>query len=218
MTDTDRSINILIADDHDIFIEALVALLQDTRVVNVLATAGTGRGAVQLVADHPTADVLVLDLSMPDMDGVAALLELRQRKSTIPVLILTQEDSGGMIARAMKAGATGYVLKTAGRDEFLTAIRTVASGAEFMSEAAKAALIRKATGRTDTGIPVHLTRAELEILRHVANGNTTKEIAEVLHISPFTVETHRRNLLQKLGLRNVAALVRYAIENGLVDG
>lgn len=216
MTIMNEPLNILIADDHEIFIEALVALLQDSHSVNVLATAGTGHQALKLLDDHPSADVLVLDISMPDMDGIMALEELRRRKRTIPVLMLTQEDAGGMIAKAMKAGASGYVLKTAGRDEFLTAIRTVASGQEYLSEAAKAALISKATGRTSDGSAVHLTRAELEILRHVANGQTTKEIAAILNISPFTVETHRRNLLQKLGLPNAAALVRYAIENGLV--
>ncbi|MBK6291768.1 MAG: response regulator transcription factor [Ignavibacteria bacterium] len=210
-------LNILIADDHDIFIEALVSLLQDSAEINVLATASTGQDAVRLVEEHPEADVLVLDISMPMMDGIEALAEIRKSKNMIPVLMLTQEYAGGTISRAMKAGASGYVLKTAGRDEFMLAIATVARGEEYISDAAKASLIQRVTGKKEAGENIPLTRAELEVLRLVANGKTTKEIAEQLFVSPFTVETHRRNLLQKLSLRNAAALVRYAIENGLAD-
>jgi DNA-binding NarL/FixJ family response regulator len=209
--------NILIADDHDIFIEALASLLDDTGEIHVVATASNGKEAVRLVEEHPDVDVLVLDISMPVMDGVEALAELRRRKCLIPVLMLTQELSGGTIARAMKAGAAGYVLKTAGREEFLTAIRTVAAGSEYISEEAKTSLILRLTGRKTPGEQIPLTRREHEVLKLVAAGRTTNEIAEALFISAYTAETHRRNLLQKLGLRNAAALVRYAIEHGLAD-
>jgi DNA-binding NarL/FixJ family response regulator len=117
----------------------------------------------------------------------------------------------------MKAGAAGYVLKTADREEFLAAIRTVASGGEYISDYAKAALIARLTGRQLEGEAPVLTRRELEIIKLIAAGKRTSEIAEALFISTYTVETHRRNLLQKLKLRNVADLVRFAIENGLSD-
>jgi DNA-binding NarL/FixJ family response regulator len=208
-------LHILIADDHEIFIEALVSLLRDTTEIDVLATGSNGQDALRLVEDHPDADLLVLDVSMPVMDGIDALTELRKRKITIPVLMLTQEYSGAVISRAMKAGASGYLLKTAGRDEFIAAITTVAAGGEYMSSSAKETLLNRLTGRKDGEDTVPLTRAELGVLRLVAAGKTTKEIAEALFISPFTAETHRRNLLQKLKLRNTAELVRYAIENGL---
>ena len=210
-------INILIADDHDIFTDALVALLTDTGEISVVATASSGAEAVRLAEEHPGLALLVLDVSMPGMDGIEALQELRRRKCLIPVLMLTQEASAATIARAMKAGASGYVLKTSGRDEFLEAIRSVAAGGEHLSTEAKEVLLTTLTGRPHVGGAPKLTRRELEVLRLIASGITTNAIAEKLFISPHTVETHRRNLLQKLELKNAAALVRYAMERGLVD-
>ena len=208
-------INILIADDHDIFIEALSSLLSDTGEITVVATGSNGEEAVRLVEEHPGVDVLVMDVSMPVMDGIDALAEIRRRRIAIPTLMLTQEFAGGTIARAMRNGAAGYVLKTAGRDEFLTAIRTVAAGGQHISESAKDSLIAQLSGRKSAGTPPTLTKRELEVLKLVAAGMTTAQIAETLFISTYTAETHRRNLLQKLGLKNAAGLVRYAIENGL---
>lgn len=214
----DTMINILIADDHEIFIEALSSLLSDSGEITVVATGSNGEEAVRLVENHPEADLLVLDVSMPVMDGIDALAEIRRRRIAIPTLMLTQEFAGGTIARAMKNGASGYVLKTAGRDEFLTAIRTVAAGGQHISESAKDSLIAQLSGRKAPGAAPTLTKRELEVLKLVAAGMTTAQIATALFISSYTAETHRRNLLQKLGLKNAAGLVRYAIENGLVDG
>jgi DNA-binding NarL/FixJ family response regulator len=208
-------INILIADDHEIFVQALVSLLDDSGEVRVLGTASNGEAVLPLVEKHPDVDLLILDISMPLMDGVETLTELRRRHCNIPALMLTQESSGTTITRAMKAGAAGYVLKTAGREEFLTAIRTVAGGGEYISEEAKDTLIAQLTGRKAQVEQVPLTRRELEVLKLVAAGRTTNEIAETLFISAYTAETHRHNILQKLGLKNAAGLVRYAIEHGL---
>ena len=210
-------INIILADDHEIFIQALASLLDDSGEVRVVGTAANGRDVLLLVEEHPDIDVLVLDITMPVMDGVATVEELRRRNSTIPVLMLTQESSGGTISRALKAGATGYVLKTAGSDEFITAIRTVASGSDYIDERAKEALIAQLTGRSSEPEQAPLTRRELEVLKLIVAGRTSKELAEELYISTYTADTHRRNLLQKLGLKNVASLVRYAVEHGLVD-
>lgn len=210
-------IRILIADDHEIFTDALVTMLTDSGEIHVVATAGNGEEAIRLLDEHPDVDVLVLDVSMPVMDGIDALLELRRNRCTLPALMLTQESSGGTIARAMRAGASGYVLKTSGRDEFLAAIRTVAAGGDHIAGSAKDALVAKLTGRSTRNETPPLTRRELEVLRLISLGRTTAQIAEELFISTNTVETHRRNLLQKLNLSNVAVLVRYAVEHGLLD-
>jgi DNA-binding NarL/FixJ family response regulator len=211
-------INILIADDHDIFADALAALLSDTGEITVVGVASNGQEALRLIDEHPEAELIVLDIQMPVMDGIETVVELRRRRSTLPVLMLTQEAAGGTIARAMKGGASGYVLKTADRNEFLAAIRTVAAGGEYISESAKETLITTLTGRHADSEEASLTRRELEVLKLVAAGMTTSQIAEQLFISAYTVETHRRNLLQKLDLKNAAGLVRYAIEHGLADG
>jgi DNA-binding NarL/FixJ family response regulator len=210
-------LKILIVDDHSIFSDALISLLNDRGSVEVTATATSGREGLDLVGRHPDTDVLVLDVSMPGMDGVDVLLELRRRRSAVPVLMLSQELSSGTIMRAMKAGTSGYVLKTAGYDEFLTAITAVAGGREYLSDAAQSALIAGLTGRSSRVGEPHLTRREIDVIRLIASGNTTGEIAERLFISAMTVETHRRNLMQKLQLKNVAGLVRYAMEQGLAE-
>lgn len=208
---------ILIADDHTIFVTALSSLLSVSGTIRVAGTAENGPAALRLVMDNPSADVLLLDVSMPEMDGVAVLTELRRRHVTMPVLMLSQELAGATIARAMKAGASGYVLKTAEYDELMTAIDDVAAGRQYLSPSVQVALIAVMTGRHSEINPPRLTRRELEILKLVASGHTTNQIAEQLFISRLTVETHRHNLMRKLGLTNVAGLVRYAMERNLCD-
>jgi DNA-binding NarL/FixJ family response regulator len=210
-------INILIADDHAIFAEALSTVLNASGRTTVTAVASNGAEAIALAEEHPDTDVLVLDVAMPGMDGIEVLQELRRRAIAIPALMLSQELIGSTIARAMKAGAAGYVLKTAGYEEFLVAIAEVAAGREYLSEGAKAAVIAGLSSRRSATDAVHLTRREREILTLIAGGRTTGEIAAILFISGLTVETHRHNLMRKLGLRNVAGLVRYAMEHGLAD-
>jgi len=210
------TIRVILADDHDLFVEGLTALLQDAPHIHFVGTASNGEEAVDLASEHTNADIFIMDLSMPKMDGIQAARELKKRKCRIPILALTQNDDGGSVSRAMKAGFVGYILKTASRDEFVEAIQTVASGEQYFSDRAKDALIFSMTGR-ERPDKVALTKREKEILKLITAELTTNEIAETLFISPYTVETHRKNLIQKLGVRNLAGLVRYAVEHGLMD-
>jgi DNA-binding NarL/FixJ family response regulator len=210
-------ITILIVDDHAIFVKALSSLLSVSGNIHVAGTASNGREALSLVEQNPSADVLLLDVSMPEMDGVEVVAELRRRKVLLPVLMLSQEYTGATIARAMKAGAAGYVLKTADYEELIGAIAEVAQGRDYLGPAAQAALVAMMTGRQSEINPPRLTRRELEILKLVASGQTTNQIAATLFISALTVETHRHNLMTKLGLKNVAGLVRYAMEKGMLE-
>lgn len=210
-------INVLIVDDHDLFVEGLTALLADAPHIRFVGVASNGLEAVKLAEAHPHADLIIMDISMPEMDGIQATKELKKRKCPIPVLALTQNDDGGSVTRAMKAGMSGYILKTANRSEFVEAIQMVASGEQYFSDRAKDALIFSMTGRESPNGPTMLTRREKEILRLIAEELTTNEIADKLFLSPYTVETHRKNLIQKLGVRNVAGLVRYAVERGLME-
>lgn len=209
-------IRVILADDHDLFIEGLTALLQDAPHIHFIGTASDGEEAVGLAEANPDADIFIMDLSMPKMDGILAARELRKRKCPIPILALTQNDDGGSVSKAMKAGMVGYILKTATRDEFVEAIQKVAAGEQYFSDRAKDALIFSMTGRERLE-NVQLTKREREILKLITNELTTNEIAEALFISPYTVETHRKNLIQKLGVRNLAGLVRYAVEHGLME-
>ncbi|MCB0713875.1 MAG: response regulator transcription factor [Ignavibacteriae bacterium] len=212
-----KTIHVLIADDHHLFIQGLTALLDETPDICFLGFASNGVEALELAETHPDADLFIMDLSMPEMDGIKTTAELKKRKSHIPVLALTQNDDGGSVARAMKAGVAGYILKTASREEFVDAIYTVASGGNYFSPLATNALVLSMTGKEQGGTKnvEALTEREKEILILIANELTTNEIAEQLFISPYTVETHRKNLIQKLSVRNVAGLVRYAVEHGL---
>ena len=210
------TINVIIADDHDLFIEGLTALLHDAPHIHFAGVASNGIEAVELAGQHPEADLFIMDISMPQMDGIQAMKELKKRKCAIPILALTQNDDGGSVSRAMKAGVSGYILKTANRDEFVEAIQTVAGGEQYFSNKAKDAVIFSLTGHERPG-KIELTKREREILKLIANEMTTNEIADQLFISPYTVETHRKNLIQKLGVRNLAGLVRYAVEHGLME-
>ncbi|MGE3802209.1 MAG: response regulator [Candidatus Kapaibacterium sp.] len=207
-------LKILIADDHELFIEGLIALLSDAADITFSGIAHNGLEAIELANLHPDADLFIMDISMPKMDGIEAMKELKRMKSTIPILALTQNSDGGSVAKAMKAGASGYIIKTSGKSEFLDAIRAVAAGEQHFSPSATTALISTMTGREEQ---TALTRREREILKLIAAELTTNEIAEKLFISPYTVETHRKNLIQKLNVRSLAGLVRYAVEHGLAD-
>ena len=207
-------LNILIADDHELFIEGLMALLADAPDISFAGIAHNGLDAIELAKAHPDASLFIMDISMPKMDGIEAMKELKRLKSPIPILALTQNSDGGSVAKAMKSGAAGYIIKTSGKEEFLDAIRTVASGEQHFSPAATTALISTMTGREQQ---TTLTKREKEILKLIAAELTTNEIADKLFISPYTVETHRKNLIQKLNVRSLAGLVRYAVEHGLTE-
>lgn len=211
-----KTINIIIVDDHDLFVEGLVALLDDTPRFRFIARASNGEEALELVGAHPEVDLVIMDITMPVMDGIAATREMRRRKIPVPILGLTQNDDGGSITRAVRAGMQGYVLKTAGRQEFISAIEKVAAGEQFYSDAAKNTILFSLAGQRKEG-PDTLTGREKEVLHLIADELTTQEISEKLFISPYTVETHRKNLIRKLGVKNVAGLIRYACEHGLLD-
>lgn len=208
-------INILIADDHEIFIEALESLLTDSGGVHIVAKAANGRDAIRLIEQHPEIDLAVLDVAMPIMSGIEAAEELKKRRPALPIMMLTQEYNGIVISRALRAGAAGYILKTASRTEFLEAIQTVAAGGIHVCKDANESLIAHMTTHAFPETVAVLTRREREVLKLIAAGHTTHEIAATLFISEYTAETHRRNLLRKLDLRNTADLVRYAVKNGL---
>ncbi|MBS1913034.1 MAG: response regulator transcription factor [Bacteroidetes bacterium] len=213
-----KAINILIADDHQMFVDGLTALLSDAEDVNVVGTAVNGADAVALVGRHPEADILIVDISMPVMDGISATRAIRKDGSGMKILALTQNADSGSITRAVKAGVDGYVIKTSKKEEFLEAIRTVAAGEQYFSEHVKNALILSLGGRDEKilGGELPISPREKEILAMIAREFTTNEIAERLFLSPYTVETHRKNLIHKLGVRNTAGLVRIAVQTGLI--
>ena len=211
---------IVIAEDHTILRAGLRALLSGQNGLEVIGEAGDGREAIRKV-DTLQPDLLLIDLSMPKLNGIDAIREIKSQHPEIKIIVLTVHKSDEYIIAALKAGANGYMLKDASQNELLLAIDYVINGKTFLSPSISDKVVDAFlnTDKKDKPAAVldNLTAREREILKLVAEGNTNKKIAEHLCISLKTVEKHRSNLMQKLDLRNTAALTAYAIAKKMVD-
>jgi DNA-binding NarL/FixJ family response regulator len=207
-------IRVLIADDHAMIRDGLGALLRDDPHIEVAGTAADGRQAVRLVGEL-RPDVVVMDIAMPEMNGVEALRELRAAFPDSRVLILSMFSTLEHVQQALNAGASGYLLKESAGTELKTAIEQVHSGRRYLSrqiEAHASALLARGAQQT----PLEsLSRRERQILQLVVEGKSSTEIGKILHLSAKTVETYRSRLMQKLGVDGVPALVKFAVAHGL---
>jgi DNA-binding NarL/FixJ family response regulator len=208
-------IRVLIADDHGIVRSGLRMLIERQGDMSVVAEADDGVDALTLTqAERP--DVAVLDVSMPRMTGLQAAREIRAHSPDTRVLLLSMHDDERYFFEGLEAGAAGYVLKRAADTDLINALRTVAGGRTFLSGDAQELLMREwKEGRAEPDDP--LTPRELEVVKLIAEAFTNRQIAETLKLSEKTVESHRANVLSKLGMRDRVELVRYAIRRGLVE-
>jgi DNA-binding NarL/FixJ family response regulator len=210
---------ILLADDHTVVRRGLKLVLDAESDLQVVAEAGDGAEAVQrALADD--VDLAVLDVTMPRLTGIQAARELSQRKPDLRTLILSMHDNERYFFEALRAGASGYVLKSVADRDLVEACRATMRGESFLYPGAVKALIRDHLERAKAGetIPEDpLSPRESEIVKLIAEGHTSREIAETLVISDKTVERHRSNILEKLGLRDRVELTRYAIRRGLIE-
>ena len=191
---------VLIADDHGIVRSGLRLLLERQPDIEVIGEAADGAEAREMaVRERP--DLAILDVKMPKLTGLQATREIKAQAPEVNVLILSMHDDEGYLAEALEAGASGYVLKTQADTDLVAAIRAVERGESFPRPEAQLAL----------------TPREEEVVKLVAEANTTKEIAAILHLSEKTVENHRANAMRKLGMRDRVELVRYAIRRGLIE-
>lgn len=212
------TINLLIADDHRMMIDGICAMLRDEPDFEVVATTSNGLETLQEL-EKKQVHVVLLDVNMPVMDGVETCKQIKKLHPLVKVLALTMYDEGGMIAAMIRNGAQGYVLKNTGKAKLLKAIREIYNGSTYFPDDIKEKLLIDMMGAKKSGsLPIpKLTRREKDIIRLIVEECTTQEIADRLFISVKTVESHRKNLLQKLNARNTAGLVRIAIENKLLD-
>jgi len=213
--DSEKPIRVLIADDHGIVRSGLRMLLDQHAGIEVVAEAEDGAEALALAVSR-RPDLAILDVKMPKMTGLEATREIRDRAPEVAVLILSMHDEERYLFEALKAGASGYVLKHAAATDLIAAIETVRRGEPFLTPEAQQALIRDVLGRED-GAQAELTPREEEVVTLVAEANTNKEIAELLELAEKTVENHRANAMRKLGMRDRVELVRYAIRRGLIE-
>ncbi len=209
---------VLLADDHTVVRDGLRTVLDSVPDLQVVAEAADGAEAVELALSEDV-ELAVLDVSMPRMTGLQAAHELARRRPELRVLILSMHDNEQYFFEALKAGASGYVLKTAANRDLIEACRATMRGEPFMYPGAVRALVRDYLDRASRGEATPedpLTPRELEIVKLIAEGHTSDEIAEQLFISKKTVDRHRAKVLEKLGMRNRVELTRYAIRRGLV--
>jgi DNA-binding NarL/FixJ family response regulator len=207
---------LLIADDHGIVRGGLRLLLDRQPDMEVVAEAADGAEALAL-ALRERPDICVLDVSMPKMTGLQATVEIRSHAPEISVLVLSMHDDDRYLYEALQAGAAGYVLKREADTVLVDAVRAVARGEPFMTNAATRSLVREWMQDDSTGPVEPLTLREREVLKLIAEAHTNREIGVVLHLAEKTVESHRANLLRKLGMRDRVELVRYAIRRGLIE-
>jgi DNA-binding NarL/FixJ family response regulator len=222
-----KPIRVLLADDHDILRQGLKLLLEAQPDLRVVGEARTGKGALEQVAELQP-DIVVLDISMPDTDGLEACQRIRGQYPDTQVLILTMHESEEYFLQALRVGAAGYLVKKAAPAELCAAVRTIKQGGAFLYPGLAKALIRaylaprnEPISGTPSNAPVAgvldvLTPRELEVLKLVAGGHTNQEIARQLVLSIKTVQAHRANVMEKLGLHDITHLVRFALRHGLI--
>lgn len=211
-------LRLLIADDHTLVRQGLRRILEGQPGWEVVAETGDGREAVRL-ASELKPDVVLLDIAMPHLNGVEAMQQIERRVPGVRVLVLSMYADEAYVTRAIRAGASGYLLKDSADTDLIKGITAVAQGKSFFSPAAARVIVDNYARPAATGVADRfdsLSEREREVFQLVAEGYSNKEVAEVLHISPATVETHRAHVMEKLDLHSTAELVLCAVRRGIV--
>ncbi len=209
-------IRVAVVDDHSMVLKGIESMLEDVENMCVIATFGLGK---QLLGDIDSEmpDVLLLDINLPDSNGIDLCKTLVKKHPKLAILALSNYSETGFIKNMLRNGARGYLLKNTAKEELITAIETVYVGKQYLPLSIKDILLNDSIGNSNASFIPKLTRREKEVITLIVKEHTTQEISELLFISPKTVESHRNNLTQKLGVRNTAGLVRVALEKGLLD-
>jgi two-component system response regulator NreC len=215
-----KKIKILIADDHLLVRTGIISLLEDVPDIEIIGEAEDGRNIIEK-SKKLKPDIILMDISMPEVSGIEATLQIKEVNPSIQILILTMHENEEYIFSSIKHGASGILHKNVSKEELITAIRTLASGKRYFGSSVSQLMIESLLQKVDDNNMSHskekifLTKREKEVLYLVANGLSNQEIAVRLEISARTVDTHKTNLMQKLNIKTTAALARYAFENNL---
>lgn len=212
------NIQIAIVDDHDIVRDGIKVLLEDEPGMVIISEAQNGKEAVELCKAND-ADLIIMDITMPKMDGIQATSIIKEKYPDVKILALTMLSEDQHIRKMIKAGASGYILKSSGKQELIKAIKTIMDGQHYFSNDATQSILQELispeVNKVKEDEDIHITDRELEVLELIVNEYTNQEIADKLFVSVRTVDAHRRNLLQKTGAKNTAGLVKYALKNEL---
>jgi DNA-binding NarL/FixJ family response regulator len=216
-------IKLFVVDDHPIFIDGITGLLKDTPGFEIIGTAINGKELLDKMASN-MPDIILMDINMPEMDGIEATKEIKRIYPDVKVIMLTMFNDIRFIKELLEIGAKGYILKNISREDLIKAIQTVSSGKPFLDSAVQEKVISSMSAAEEEDIDdkeadamvQNITSRELEILQLIALGLTSQDISKKLYISKNTVETHRKNLLAKLNVKNTASLLKFAYKKGLV--
>ena len=217
MSHTAIPLNLLIADDHQLIIDGLSTILGNEKRIGTVYTANNGKAAVDMVHSHDI-DCVIMDINMPVLNGLEATKAIKKEKPHIKVIVVSMLCDASIVNKMLKAGADAFINKDTGKSELLKAIEKVMSGEKYISPEISLDLFTHLSDRnlSQPESERQLTPRELEIIRHIAAGLTNIEIAATLFLSPATVDTHRKNMLAKLHLKNTAALVKWAADHHLL--
>lgn len=218
MTEKKRIIKVLIVDDHQIVRDGIRSLLKDNSDYEVIGEAKNGEEAL-IVIKSRQPDIVIMDINMPVMNGIECTKIIMEEYDRIRVLVLSMHNEDIYLRKMLEAGASGYILKSSGKDEMLKALERIVTGHLYFSEAVTMSFMSELGKETDNNdkLNIPLTEREIEVLELIIQEHTNQEIAEKLFISIRTVDSHRRNLIEKTGSRNIAGLVKFAIENKLFN-
>ena len=210
-------IRLAIVDDHAVVLDGLMAMLNSFDNLDVVYTTQSGHTLLEYFQSDPP-DVLLMDIQMPDINGIDLCKQITRQHPSVKVIAFTSFDDSNYVKQIFRSGAKGYLLKNSDKQTIVKAVETVMQDEEYMDEAIKKILLQESiTGQRRSLFEVPLTKREKEILKLIAEGLSSQEIADTLFISLRTVETHRLNLNQKLDVKNTAGLVKEAMKRGLID-
>jgi DNA-binding NarL/FixJ family response regulator len=216
----DKKINIFIADDHNLVRQGIVAMLKNQYIFTIVGEASDGAQAVRMVKELKP-DIIIMDISMPTLNGLEATYQIKRDMPDAKILILTQHENEEYIIQIIKAGASGYVLKSSVSDDLVSGILALEKGGRFFSPSISKLIldgyINKIKGQETKKENPELTHRELEVMQLLVEGETNQKVAEKLYISVRTVEFHRANIMHKLNLHDIAGLVKYALQKGIIQ-
>ena len=212
---------ILIADDHQLFLDGLISLLQTEKSFDIVSSANNGIQVLEFLSKNKY-DVCILDINMPLMNGIDTVKKIKEKKIDTPIIMLTTHSDREFISEMLSIGVCGYVLKNTTKSELTNAIKEVVSGGKYFSKEVQSGILEnyldtiKKEKKEKDEPAILLTPREIEIVKLLAKEHTNENIASVLFISYRTVETHRKNIMQKTGTKNLAGLIKYAYEKGIL--
>ena len=209
--------NILLADDHQIVLDGLKLSLGKHERLNGVGEVSDGQQVLDFLDQTKNVDLVILDINMPILEGLQVAKRIKAEYSSVKILVLTMYKTASYITNLIKIGAEGYVLKNSSAEEFVTAIDTVISGRTCYDEALMNIFKENISGKPKVLQDVKLTRREKDVINCLANELTSNEIAEKLSLSPYTVETHRKNIILKLHVKGTVGVIKYAIAQGIVN-